>query len=256
MVERSEYAPGTPSWVDIGTDVEAATRFYGALFGWTFQPAGSPEETGGYGFFLKGDKLVTGVGPQQSPGPPFWATYVSVADVARTAKEAEAAGATVVVPPMEVMAAGSMAVFQDPQGAFVSAWQPGEHAGAQLVNEPGSYSWSELQSRDIEGSKAFYSAVFGWDAATHEGGPFPYTEFKIGAASVAGMLPMPDMVPAQVPPYWLVYFAVDDCDATTAKAKDLGGGAMVEGIDVPIGRFSVLSDPQGATFAAIRLNPS
>jgi predicted enzyme related to lactoylglutathione lyase len=253
MPERTEYAPGTPSWVDIGTDVEQAKQFYEPLFNWTAQDAGPPEETGGYGFFLKDGKMVAGYGPQQNPGPPFWTTYVSVADADETAKKVEAAGGTVMMPPMDVMGAGRMAVFQDPQGAFISVWQPGDHKGAQLVNEPGSFSWNELNTRDVDGAKAFYTAVFGWGAVTHSEGPMPYTEFKLADQSIAGMMPMPPMVPAGVPPHWLVYFAVDDADAAVAKAQELGGSVRMGPMDVPVGRFAILADPQGATFAAIRL---
>ena len=87
--------------------------------------AGPPEETGGYGFFLKDGKLVAGYGPQMNPGPPVWTTYVSVADADETAAKVTAAGGTVLMPPMDVMTAGRMAVFQDPGGAFLSIWQPG-----------------------------------------------------------------------------------------------------------------------------------
>jgi hypothetical protein len=254
MPEPKQYAPGTPSWVDIGTDVEGAKEFYGSLFGWSAQDAGPSEETGGYGFFLKDGKMVAGYGPQQTPGPPFWTTYVSVADADETAKKVEQAGGTVVMAPMDVMGAGRMAVFQDPQGAFVSAWQPGEHQGAQLVNEPGALCWNELNTRDVEGSKAFYTEAFGWDSVTHTEGPMPYTEFKVGGESIAGMMPMPPMIPAQVPPHWLVYFAVADTDASVAKATELGGAVRMPPMDVPVGRFSVLGDPQGATFAVIRLS--
>lgn len=254
MPERTEYAPGTPSWVDIGTDVERAKEFYGSLFNWSSQDAGPPEETGGYGFFLKNSKLVAGYGPQQSPGPPFWTTYVSVADADAIAKRVEAADGTVVIAPMDVMSAGRMAVFQDPQGVFISVWQPGEHTGAQVVNEPGSLCWTELNSRDVEGSKAFYSAVFGWEPLTHAEGPMPYTEFQLGGESIAGMMQMPPMVPAEVPPHWLVYFAVDDTDATVAQAQELGGSVRMPPMDTPAGRLSVLGDPQGATFGVIRLS--
>lgn len=252
MPQRTQYAPGTPSWVDIGTDVERAKEFYGALFGWSPQDAGPPEETGGYGFFTKDGKMVAGYGPQQNPGPPFWTTYVSVADAEETAKKAEHAGGTVVVAPMDVMDAGRMAAFQDPQGAFISVWQPGQHPGAQLVNEPGALSWNELNTRDVEGSKAFYTAVFGWEAQTHSE-PMPYTEFKLGGDSIAGMMPMPPMVPAEVPPHWLVYFAVDDTDAAVAKAGELGGSVRLAPMDTPAGRLSVLADSQGAVFAVIKL---
>ncbi len=253
MPERTEYAPGVPSWIDIGTDIEGAKQFYGSLFGWEAQDAGPPEETGGYGFFMKDGKMVGGYGPQQNPGPPFWSTYVSVADIDETAKKVEQAGGNIILAPMDVMSAGRMAVFQDPQGGVISAWQPGEHKGAQLVNEPGSFTWNELNSRDMDAAKAFYTAAFGWEAETHEGGPMPYTEFKVGGESIAGGMPMPPMIPAQVPQHWLVYFAVDDTDAAVAKVTELGGAVRMPGMDTPAGRIAVVADPQGATFAVIKL---
>jgi len=253
MPEKTEHAPGTPSWVDIGTDVEPAKAFYGSLFKWECQDAGPPEETGGYGFFLRNGKMIAGYGPQQNPGPPTWSTYISVTDAETTAKEAEAAGGTVIVPAMDVMGAGRMAVFQDPQGGFISVWQPGDHKGAQLVNEPGALCWNELNSRDPEGSKTFYQQVFGWVPVTHSEGPMPYTEFQLGGQSVAGMMPMPPAVPAQVPTFWLVYFAVDDTDASVATTEKLGGSVSMPPMDIPVGRFAVLADPQGATFAVIKM---
>ena len=252
MPERSDYAPGIPSWVDIGTDVEGAKAFYGSLFGWSPQEAGPPEQTGGYGFFTKNGKLIAGYGPQQNPGPPFWSTYVSVADADETAKKVEAAGGTVVMAAMDVMTAGRMAIFSDPGGAFISVWQAGEHKGAQLVNEPGAFCWSELDTRDAESSKAFYRTVFGWEAETHEG-PMSYTEFNVGGQSIAGMMAMPPEMPAEVPPHWLVYFMADDVDAAVAKAQELGATLRVGPMDIPGGgRFAVLTDPQGAAFGLFR----
>ena len=254
MTEPTGFAPGTPSWIDIGTDVEAAKAFYGPLFGWASQEAGPVEETGGYGFFLKGDKMVAGYGPQQNPGPPFWSTYVSVDDADEIARRVKSAGGTVIVEPSDVMGAGRMAVFQDPQGAFISVWQPARHTGAQVVNEAGSFCWNELDSRDVESSAKFYPAVFGWTAKHTADGPMPYTEFQLDGQSIAGMMAMPPMVPAQVPSFWLVYFAVDDADATIAKAQELGGSVQMPAMDIPIGRFAVLADPQGATFAVVQLS--
>src|SRR3954451_21615973 len=153
--------------------------------------------------------------------------------------------------PMDVMTARRKGVFQEPQGAFFSVWQPGEHAGAQLVNEPGSLSWNELNTRDVDGSKAFYGSVFGWGAVTHEG-PMPYTEFQLGGEPVAGMLSMPDTMEG-IPPHWLVYFAVDDADATVARCQELGGSVLMAPMDIPQGRFAVRADSKGAPFAVIRL---
>jgi uncharacterized protein len=255
MPERSEYAPGTPSWVDIGTDVEAAKTFYGGLFGWEAQDAGPPEETGGYGFFVKNGKLVAGYGPQQNPGPPVWTSYVSVTDADETAAKIKSAGGQAVMDPMDVMSAGRMGVFQDPTGAFFSIWQPGDHKGAQLVNEPGSLSWNELNTRDVDAAKAFYTAVFGWECNTMEMGPMVYTEIKLGGSPVAGMTDMRN-VPDEVPPHWLVYFAVDDTDATVAKAQELGGSVFVPPMDIPPGRFAVVADDKGAAFAVIKMAPA
>jgi len=254
MPERTSYAPGTPSWVDIGTDVDAAIPFYTGLFGWEVDAGG--DEMGGYGFFRLDGKVVAGFGPAQNPGPPVWSTYITVADVEASSEALTAAGGTVVVPAMDVMTAGRMAVCADPQGGFFSMWQPGETAGSELVNEPGAFCWNELNSRDVEGSKVFYGQVFGWASETHDmPGPVgSYTEFALDGRTIAGMLPMPPMVPPMVPTYWLVYFAVADCDASQAKAVELGATVLMPPMDVPAGRFCVLGDPQGATFAIITLS--
>src|SRR5687768_7772931 len=102
MPERNGYAPGVPSWVDIGTDVAAAKAYYAALFGWDAVDAGPIDVTGGYGFFTKNGRQVAGYGPQQAPGPPFWTSYVATADADEVAKKVEAASGTVVMAPMDV----------------------------------------------------------------------------------------------------------------------------------------------------------
>jgi uncharacterized protein len=247
MANVDDHLPFTPGWIDIGTDVAAAKAFYLPLFGWEAADAGPPEETGGYGFFLKGGRMVAGYGPQQNPGPPFWTTYVIVPDADDIAAKVTAAGGQVVLPPMDVMDQGRMAVFQDPGGAFFSVWQSGQHHGAQVVREEGSFTWAELDTRDVEGAKRFYEAVFGWGADTTEG-EMTYTEFKLGGESIGGMMDMPPMVPAEVPPYWLVYFQVADVDAAAARVGELGGSVMAPPMDFPGGRFAVVADPQGAVF--------
>jgi predicted enzyme related to lactoylglutathione lyase len=252
MPERSDFASGIPSWVDIGADIEPAKAFYGGLFGWVPRDAGPPEQTGGYGFFTKDGKLVAGYGPKTSPGPPAWSVYVATADAEATAARVKAEGGTIVVAPTDVMAAGRMAVFTDPTGAFFSVWQAGEHRGAQLTGEAGAMSWIELNSRDVTRALQFYPAVFGWEAETHEG-PMTYTEFHLGGEAVGGMLTMPEQVPAEVPSHWLVYFGTTDVDGDVTRARDLGANPAVEGMDLPGGgRFAVLIDPQGAVFGLYR----
>jgi predicted enzyme related to lactoylglutathione lyase len=258
MSERTSYAPGTPSWVDLGTpDIEAAAEFYGGLFGWDVPESENAEQTGGYRQATRNGKPVAGMMPLMQEGqPPAWSTYVSVADADATAAAVKEAGGSVVAEPMDVMDLGRMAIFTDPTGAFFGIWQPGTFIGAGLVNEPGGLAWNELNTRDPEAAKAFYGAVFGWTFEDQDMGEMgTYTTINLGEGPVGGMLDMAGRgVPEQVPAHWQLYIAVADTDATVEQAKQGGGSVMVEPIDIPAGRFAILTDPFGASFAVIALS--
>ncbi|MBI5311439.1 MAG: VOC family protein [Actinobacteria bacterium] len=255
MPEVTAYAPGTPCWVDLMTPSPAEDApFYTSLLGWDYAPApGDPTDTGGYGTFSIGGKAVAGIGPLMGDAPPCWSTYISVEDVAATAEQVKQAGGSIVVEPMQVLDVGHMAVCADPSGAVFSLWQPLSMLGAELINETGALCWNELNTRDSEGNKPFYGSVFGWTPA-----PAPsenYTMFKLGDRDVAGMIEMdPLHIPAEVPPNWTVYFAVDDADATATKATELGGSIIVPPFDVPVGRITILTDPVGAPFCVVALS--
>ena len=123
-------------------------------------------------------------------------------------------------------------------------------------NEPGTWSWSELLTTDLDASKAFYAEVFGWGAETHGAGPMgSYTEWKVGGRSVGGMMLKPPMLPAEVPPHWAVYFAVADADSAAARVAELGGSVMMPPMDIEPGRFAAVTDPTGAAFNVIALSP-
>jgi len=156
---------------------------------------------------------------------------------------------------MDVMDLGRMAFFADPTGAVFGVWQPKSFSGADLVNEPGSLCWNEVLTRDSEADKRFYPAVFGWDAGrpTFEGAPETYVVWELGGKPVGGMMQMNEAFPADVPPHWSVCFAVSDCDATTDKARELGATVTFEPMDMAIGRFSGLIDPQGAPFTLMQM---
>jgi predicted enzyme related to lactoylglutathione lyase len=253
-MEKSSYTPGTPSWVDLSTpDTSAAAAFYGGLFGWEVEESGP--EFGGYRMANLRGRPVAGIGPQMQPGvPPNWATYVDTADADATAKAVAEAGGQTFVAPMDVMDVGRMAVFADPTGAAFGIWQAGKHTGAGIVNEPVSLSWNELATREPDKAIAFYRDVFGWQPMTHEMGPSSYTEFLLdGPGSIAGMMPLDDSFPAEMPAHWRVYFAVADTDATAAKATELGGAVQVPPMDIPQGRIAALADPQGAMFNVITM---
>jgi predicted enzyme related to lactoylglutathione lyase len=169
------------------------------------------------------------------------------------AAQVVSAGGTVVMPAFEVAGQGSMAVFQDPTGAFISAWQPATMGGFQ-TDAPNSFGWAELNARGIDTAIPFYERVFGWTPKTQdmgEGGL--YTEFQLAGESIAGGLEMNPMVPAEVPSYWMVYFTVADVDRAFQAAIEAGGHEMLPPRDFPGGRFAILGDPQGAFFGVIRM---
>jgi predicted enzyme related to lactoylglutathione lyase len=254
-MEVERYEHGVPSWVDLGTpDIAKGAEFYSSLFGWDVEMG--PPEAGGYSIATLRGKPVAGLGPQMNPGPPYWTTYVSVDSADDAVARAKSNGATVYMEPMDVMDAGRMAIFADPIGAVIAVWQPNSHMGAGIVNETNTYSWSELVTTDIEKSKTFYGAVFGWGSETHgEGSPGAYTEWKIGDRSVGGMMLKPPMMPAEVPPHWGIYFSVDGTEAAMDKVKELGGQVLMGPMDVEPGKIAVVSDPQGAVFNIITLKP-
>ena len=249
MGERTEYAPGTPSWVDvISPDVEASKRFYGEVMGWDAVDAAPGEDAGGYVMFMLNGKRVAGLGPAPDGAPPMWTPYMTVDDVdAAAAKVAELGGRTL-MPPMDVLDSGRMAVFQDPIGAVFAVWQPRNHIGAELVNDPGSFCWSEIDAPDPAPVLPFYTELFGWEAEPSEMGGIEYTLLKLDGRNIGGASK------AEGPPRWGVSFAVEDPDAATAKASELGGTVLMEPQDMPIGRFAVLADPFGAFFGIIRLD--
>lgn len=253
-MEVESYEDGVPSWVDHSSpDPAKAGEFYSGLFGWTVDVG--PPEYGGYAMARKAGKDVAGIGPLMGPGPTVWSTYVNVDSADDAAAKVTENGGQVLVAPMDVMEAGRMAIFMDPAGAVFGVWQPGAHKGAGLVNEDGTLTWNELVTSDVEGSKTFYGAVFGWGSASHEGGPpGGYTEWKLGDRTIGGMMAKPPGMPAEVPSYWGVYFVVSDVDATVAKATELGGDIFLPAFDSPQGRLAGIVDPFGARFSVI--NPT
>ncbi len=255
MAEARTAVASKPVWVDLSSkDAAGAREYYAKVFGWKIEVNPDPQY-GGYALAKIGGKDVAGIGGTQSPdAPSAWNVYIGSHDAADTAKKVEAAGGKVVAPPFPVGDQGSMAVFQDPSGAFISAWQPKNMTGAQLLGAPNTFGWAELNSRGIDKAKPFYRKVFGWtekQSEMGEGGP-EYTEFHLGGESIAGGMEMNPMVPAEVPSYWMVYFNVDDVDKSFTKATEAGGREMMAPQDFPGGRFAILSDPQGAAFGLLK----
>jgi hypothetical protein len=202
-------------------------------------------------FKLKEKDVAAGyrLDPKQHAGvPPHWMLYIATGDADATAKKSEGLGGVTVMPPFEVYDLGRMAVVKDPTGATFSIWQPRKNTGIGIQNEPGDFCWGQLNTDDTAKGEAYYTALFGWGAKTGTGGGMTYTEFHRGGIPFGGMMAMPP--DAAAPPHWLAYFAVEDPDATAAKAVSLGAKTYVPPTTIEgAGRFAVLADPQGATFA-------
>jgi uncharacterized protein len=280
MPERDGYLPGVPCWVDTSQpDPEAALDFYSGLFGWEFESMMPPGSPGQYfiGRLRGGDVAAVGSIPESMPPMAMWNTYVWVESADDTAAKVKAAGGAVVMEPFEIMDSGRMAVFTDPEGAAFCAWQANQHRGAQIVNEHGSLNFNGLNTRDPDRAKEFYGSVFGWTTLGLGGGFEMWTlpgygdylerdnpdlrklTTEAGAPEefvdvVASINPIPDDQP-DTPAHWGVTFAVDDADATAAKAAELGGTVVVAPFDAPWVRTTVLNDPQGATFIASKFVP-
>jgi predicted enzyme related to lactoylglutathione lyase len=184
--------------------------------------------------------------------PPVWTTYLASDDVAATTDKISGAGGTVVQPPFDVLDIGVMCVAQDPTGGTFGVWQGKSHFGVQIANEPNTLSWNELLTRDYDAAKNFYASVFGYTYTELGDENFQYATIEVDGNTVGGIGSMPPDVPAQMPPHWRVYFAVDDTDAAIAKAVQLGGTVLRPAQDMPYGRWGDVADPQGAMFSLIK----
>jgi len=248
MGERTEYTPGTFSWVELLTsDAAAAKEFYADLFGWSYDDQALPEG-GTYTLVLNDGKRVAGL-HQPSPenaGPPAWLSYVTVEDADAVAAQAVELGATLLAGPFDVMDVGRMAVLQDSQGAVFAVWQARASIGAELVNDPGSLTMNQLNAADVDAALGFYSSLFGWRIETVADDP-PYWGIHNRDSLNGGLMQLdPD---AGAPSHWLAYFTIDDIDAAASRIPELGGSVLVAPMSVPSGRILVASDPQGAVFA-------
>jgi uncharacterized protein len=280
MPERNGYIPGVPCWVDTSQpDPEAAVDFYRGLFGWEFEDVMPPESEGRY-FIARlrgGEVAAVGSIPEAAPAVAMWNTYIWVDSADDTASKVRAAGGAVMMEPFDVMDAGRMAVLTDPEGAAFCAWQAKENRGARVVNEPGSLNFNGLNTRDVQGAKSFYGSVFGWTTLALDGGAEMWTlpgygdylerdnpDLRKQTAEaggpegfvdvVASINPIPHDQP-DTPAHWSVTFAVDDADATAARATELGGKVVVPPFDAPWVRTTIINDPQGATFIASKFVP-
>jgi predicted enzyme related to lactoylglutathione lyase len=257
MAEAATATAGRIRWIDLSTkDAAGARDFYGSLFGWDIEVNTDPQY-GGYALARIGGQDVAGIGPAMSPDQPSaWSVYVGSSDLEGLADAVASAGGSVVMAPFAVGDQGRMAVFQDPGGAFISAWQTTGMGGFQTEGA-NAFGWADLNARDYERFVPFYTRVFGWEAKSVGTPQQPYTEFAIdGGPSFAGATEISPMASADMPNYWMTYFSVEDVDSAYKQALALGGHEMLSPIDFPGGRLAIISDPQGAIFGIMTYHAS
>jgi predicted enzyme related to lactoylglutathione lyase len=272
MSERDGYQAGVPCWVASDyPDPEKAVAFYTELFGWEAEETMGANSPGKYYLCRLRGRDVAAVGSQRggdAPLVPAWGTYIWVESADDTVARVTDAGGSVIMEPFDLLDAARMAVVADPAGAVFGVWQPGEHRGSRIVNEPGAWAMSQLNTGDPESAKAFYDAVFGWETDTFDMGEGEISlwrvpgyvggepEQPVSREVVGVMVPISgDRSPEDVSPHWSVDFWVDDVDAAVDKSAQLGGEVVVSPFHTSVGRTAVLSDSQGAVFSVSKVGP-
>lgn len=257
MNNKNNYPQGVFCWAELCTrNWKEGKAFYTSLFGWGSddQPIGDDEY---YTMLQKqGDDIAAMYQMPQAQIndelPGYWLTYIAVEDVDACAIKAKELGAQIIAGPHNVMDAGRMLMLKDTAGATVALWQGNEHIGCKRPGELTTPYWHEMATRDTTASSNFYCELLGWKSQLKPMDGMDYTLFLIGDKPVAGMIEMTDEWPVDVPPHWMIYFAVDSCDSYVDKAVDLGAQVCVPATDIEdVGRFSVICDPQGSVFSII-----
>jgi predicted enzyme related to lactoylglutathione lyase len=257
MTESTKSVRGTFCWVELATDdPESALRFYGELFAWSAKPLPSPHRGGTYLLLQRDGKNVGGLMPMQRRDVrPNWRNYVAVDELERSLETAVGLGGKIVGGPMDA-GGGRFAVLQDPAGHELGLWQDRPHAMAPWLSlDPGASCWFELITEDIETAGDFYGRLFGWTRTSATITGQPYLVFKNAGTNVAGMMaPSFHMDPTVMG--WTVFFAVQNCEATTIRVQKMGGRLVRGPVDVRgTGRFASFQDPQGADFAILQQRP-
>lgn len=285
MLVRESYPPGVPCWIDTAqADPDAAAAFYAGLFGWAVEDQMPAEAPGRYLVATLEGLEVAAIGSQEGDAPPVpvWTTYIAVECADAAAEKVRAAAGAVLAEPFDVMEAGRMAVCADPAGAVFCVWQAGTTTGAKLVNHPGTWNWSNLTTRDLEGAAAFYGAVFGWEVRSVDMGPMQATMLCLpgygdfletlepgvrdrqegtgapeGFADAIGWVDAmsDDDVAAGVPSHWAVTFTASDTAAVATRAEELGGTVVVPPVEMGPVVSATLADPFGTVFSINSFDP-
>lgn len=254
MTKIESYKPSSFVWSDLAaSNPEAAKKFYCDMFGWTYKDAQMP--MGVYTVFQSEGEDVAGLYPAPVGMQPYWGVYFSAPDLDAAGAKLGSLGGEIVTGPMDLGHPGRMMVAKDPQGAHFSLWQAKGIIGATHGGPLGRVVWPELATPDSDGAVAFYGGLLGWKTRPETGyDSAQYVEWLNHGESIGGMMPMRGDMWKGIPPHWMMYITVADCDERTAHAAFLGAKICVPPKDIPnTGRFSMIADAQGARFCIIQM---
>ncbi|MCW2690892.1 MAG: glyoxalase [Mycobacterium sp.] len=273
MTEQRTYPHGVPCWVDTDQpDVEAARRFYEGLFGWTFQDAIPADAAGTYLIASLHGQDVAAIGPSEGEGAQ-WNTYIAVDDAESTAAAVRDAGGSLTLEPVNAGPGGRQAGCVYPRGALFRLWQARRRPGAQLVNEPGSWNFSDLKAGDPDAAAAFYAPLFGWEyddlgfstlirrpgygdhlEATADPGIRERQTEVVAPPGFEDAIAWLQTATDGRPDRWQVSFTVADRDESAAVAERLGA-AIILSEDTQWTRTALVRDPQGAELMLSQFTP-
>jgi uncharacterized protein len=249
MPGPDELVPGAPAWVDLSTtDVDAASAFYEALFGWEADDVVDPR-FGGYRVFRLDGRRVGGIGMNtaEDPGPPHWNVFLLTFNAATTSELIAEAGGTVLFEPMVVPTRGVIGMAIDATGAVVGYWQPAVVEGFDVFGEIGGAVWFELNASDFDAAERFYAHAFDWSVVRNDEEP-RRAVFVRGGRNLAGIVDASRMLGPDEAPSWSVAFGVADVDEAVERAVAAGATLVRPPWDVPTGRRAGLVDPTRAPF--------
>ncbi|MBX3044773.1 MAG: VOC family protein [Candidatus Kapabacteria bacterium] len=245
-------------WLDLATtDPVGAKIFYSKVFGWETMDVPVGEDMVYTMLNLKGQPVAAlSLMPKEQADmnmPPFWTSYIAVDDAAATCVKAERNAGKVVMPPMQVMDEGYMAILQDPEGAYVGIWQAMNMQGFAYYGETGSVCWFEEGCFNRENAIPFYEKTFGWSSTTSPMGKNLYTLFNLDEMMVAGMYEMTEEM-KDIPAHWLPYFGVRDIDKALSVTEEMNGKVLMQKLFVEdVGYFAVIQDPQGGALGLLEM---
>ncbi|MCX3059227.1 VOC family protein [Streptomyces beihaiensis] len=246
-----DFPEGAPCWADARLPrVEAAKRFYGDLFGWTFDE-GAGAERGYYTGAYSDDRAVAALAPAPAGAVPAWTVHFAVGDAYAAADRVVAAGGRIAAGPVSEGALATVALAAGPDRAAFGLWQPGSHQGFERTGVPGAFCRAELRTPDPALSDSFYESVFGY--AAQDPAPGLRTWHLAAPARRAPGGPTAPRTARRrttgAPARFLAHFGAADPEATCAAAVRLGGRVVAAARATREGAVAVLADDQGAVFA-------